>query len=297
MNLKNIDNKHFVGIYEKAIDKHYSFEQKIEIAKAAGFDFIELSVDESEEFAAHLNWSNKQINLIKRKLDKEKFYINSMCLSLHRKYPFGSASAQTRQKALAIMEKALILAKKLGIRIIQLATYDVYYNPWHEKAEEYFIQSLKKAAKLAQKYSITLAFETMDTPFASTISRCLYLIKKVSMPNLFVYPDLGNLNRFSNDVENEIKLGQDQIVAFHFKDTLENTFKNVDFGKGDVDFVRSLKAIKSIDYQGPFLIEMWYKEKDFDSSKTLEQNKEAQVKNILKAREFFLDKLRKAYDA
>lgn len=117
------------------------------------------------------------------------------------------------------------------------------------------------------------------------------------MPNLFVYPDLGNLNRFSNDVENEIKLGQDQIVAFHFKDTLENTFKNVDFGKGDVDFVRSLKAIKSIDYQGPFLIEMWYKEKDFDSSKTLEQNKEAQVKNILKAREFFLDKLRKAYDA
>lgn len=30
---KNIDNKHFVGIYEKAIDKHYSFEQKLKLQK------------------------------------------------------------------------------------------------------------------------------------------------------------------------------------------------------------------------------------------------------------------------
>lgn len=294
MNLKNIENKHFVGIYEKAIDKRYSFEEKIEIAKEAGFDFIELSIDESDEFSARLNWTDKRINAIKMKLNKEKFYINSMCLSLHRKYPFGSESAKTRQKALFIMEKALILAKKLGIRIIQLAAYDVYYDPWHKQAENYFIKTVKQAAKLAQKYSITLAFETMDTKFASTITRCLYLIKKINMPNLFVYPDLGNLNRFSNDIETEIKLGQDKIVAFHFKDTLENTFKNVDFGHGDVDFVRSLRAINSIDYQGPFLIEMWYKEKDFDLNKTLEENKQVQIDNIKSAREFFFDKLRKA---
>ena len=42
------------------------------------------------------------------------------------------------------MEKALKLADELGIRIIQLAGYDVYYEEGDEETREYFRNNLKK---------------------------------------------------------------------------------------------------------------------------------------------------------
>ena len=51
-----------------------------------------------------------------------------MCLSGHRKYPLGSHDKEIQKKSLEIMKKAIDFAADLGIRIIQLAGYDVYYE-------------------------------------------------------------------------------------------------------------------------------------------------------------------------
>ncbi|MGZ9755403.1 L-ribulose-5-phosphate 3-epimerase [Mycoplasma sp. 394] len=260
MNLKNTETKtRFLGIYEKAINNKFDWSQKIDIAKAAGFDFIEFSVDESDFRLERLDWNNTQINELRKLLIEKDFYFNSMCLSAHRKFPFGSHDLKIREHALLIMEKALILAKKLGIRTIQLAAYDVYYEDSDEQTKQWFIAGMKKVAKLASKYSVTVAFETMDTPFAGTISKCLAFLKQIDAPNFYIYPDLGNLNQFTKDIENEIFLGADKIVGFHFKDTLPNKFKEVPWGQGSVDFVHSLKQLTKNDLNVPILIEMWSK--------------------------------------
>ncbi|MCI8283475.1 L-ribulose-5-phosphate 3-epimerase [Mesomycoplasma hyopneumoniae] len=293
MSLKNTEPNFFVGIYEKAIDKRFSLIDKIKIAKNAGFNFIEMSVDETDEFASRLDFSNDEIKVILDTLIEHDFYINSMCLSLHRKFPFGSASAKIREKALKIMEKALILAKKLGISIIQLAAYDIYYEEPHPNSEIFFIKTMKKIVALAKKYSIIIAFESMDRKFAGTITRLLYLQKSVG-GGVFLYPDLGNLSRFSNDLEAEIKLGKSKIVAFHFKDTLPDTFKNLDFGQGDVDFVSAFKYIINAEINVPFVIEMWHKPENFDQNAEFGQNFQKQVEIIRSAREFFQEKLRLA---
>lgn len=277
--MTNTDRR-FLGIYEKALNNKFSWEEKILIAKKAGFDFIEFSVDESDERLARLDWNDEQINEIKLLLIKHNFYFNSMCLSGHRKFPFGSKDSKTRQQAFIIMEKALILAKKLGIRIIQLAAYDVYYEKSTEISKKRFLEGIKNATQLAQKYSVTLAFETMDTPFAGTISKCLNFIKKINLPNLYIYPDLGNLNQFTHDIETEIELGADKILACHFKDTTPTQFKEVPWGHGSVDFPRSLKALKKNAFQGPILIEMWSKN---EPNETMEAN----VKSLKKAKEFY----------
>ena len=117
-----------LGIYEKAINNKFSWREKIKLAKSTGFDFIEFSVDESDEKQARLNWTDKQINDLKQILIEENFYFNSMALSGLRKYPFGSHDKTIRSKSIEILEKAIVLAKKLGIRNIQLAGYDVYYE-------------------------------------------------------------------------------------------------------------------------------------------------------------------------
>lgn len=51
-----------------------------------------------------------------------------MCLSAHRRFPFGSADPAIREKAYLIMDQAIDFAVDLGIRTIQIAGYDVYYE-------------------------------------------------------------------------------------------------------------------------------------------------------------------------
>ena len=62
--------------------------------------------------------------------------IRTMCLSGHRKYPLGSSQPEVSGRGMEIMEKALELAEDLGIRIIQLAGYDVYYEEGSEETRE-----------------------------------------------------------------------------------------------------------------------------------------------------------------
>ena len=46
-----------LGIYEKAMPAELSWKEKMETAKAAGYDFIEISIDETEEKLARLDQS------------------------------------------------------------------------------------------------------------------------------------------------------------------------------------------------------------------------------------------------
>ena len=117
-----------IGLYEKAIPKSVDWEGKLRVAKNCGYDFLEISIDETEEKLSRLEWSKgarlEMVNL----MQEIGLPIRSLCLSAHRKYPFGASDAAVRRRAVEIMEKAIAFSDDLGIRIIQLAGYDVYYE-------------------------------------------------------------------------------------------------------------------------------------------------------------------------
>ena len=69
------------------------------------------------------------------------------------------------------MEKAICLAARLGVRVIQLAGYDVYYEEGDFQTRDYFKMNLKEAAIMAAKQGVLLGFETMETPFMDTVEK------------------------------------------------------------------------------------------------------------------------------
>ncbi|WP_027120543.1 L-ribulose-5-phosphate 3-epimerase [Mycoplasmopsis lipofaciens] len=283
MNLQNIENKNrLLGIYEKAINNKFTLEEKIIIAKTAGYDFMEFSVDESDERLARLDWNEQQIKEVQSLLIKHNFNFNSMTLSGHRKYPFGSKNKDTRVKAMSIMHKAIILAKKLGIRTVQLAGYDVYYEEADNETKKYFIEGIKEAVKLASKYSVVLAFEIMDTRFMGTNTRALTYLNIVDSPYLQIYPDLGNIYQWANkeDLYNEFEIAKNHLVAFHFKDTVPGKFRDTPFGTGTVDFPYMLKILKDLKLNQPIMIEMW-------SLNKKDETKEEAIKYISDAKIFY----------
>ncbi|WP_392486254.1 L-ribulose-5-phosphate 3-epimerase [Haloimpatiens sp. FM7315] len=252
----NLD-KFPIGIYEKALPNSMSWEQKFKAAKKAGFDFIEISVDESDERLARLDWSVEKKEELKKLIVETGVRIPSMCLSGHRRFPLGSENKETRDKALEIMKKAIELSVDLGIRIIQLAGYDVYYEEANPRTKALFIEGLRQSIAWASKAGVMLAVEIMDTKFIGTITRAMPYVKELNSPWFKIYPDLGNVSQWSSDVEAELEVGFEHIVAIHVKETRENTFKCVAFGEGNVDFVGLFKKLKELNYTGPFLIEMW----------------------------------------
>ncbi|WP_124059504.1 L-ribulose-5-phosphate 3-epimerase [Vaginisenegalia massiliensis] len=253
-----------LGIYEKALPKDVSWLERLQMAKDLGFDFVEMSIDETDKRLSRLDWTKEEIAQVNAAKVQTGVGIYSICLSGHRRFPFGSADPQKRAKALEIMQKAIDLAQALGVRNIQLAGYDVYYEEKSVLTYERFVENLKKAVAMAAAKQVMLSIEIMDDPFINSLTKFKEIKALIPSPWLQVYPDLGNLSAWpENKVNHELSIGIDSIVAIHIKDTLSvrpdfpGQFKNVPFGQGQVDFLGCFKALKRLNYQGSFLIEMW----------------------------------------
>lgn len=260
--------KHLLGIYEKALPKNLSWQDRLSVAKACGFDFVEISVDESDERLARLDWSKAERKALVNAVIDTGITVPSMCLSGHRRFPFGSHDDKLRQEAYTLMDKALQLAVDCGIRTIQLAGYDVYYEDQDEGTIARFEEGLRWAVERAAARQVTIAVEIMDTKFMSSISRWKAWDEKIRSPWFTVYPDVGNLSAWNDNVAEELALGMDKISAIHLKDTYKVTdthpgqFRDVPFGDGCVDFVAVFQTLAKLNYRGAFLIEMWTEKAD-----------------------------------
>ena len=241
-----------------------TWAERLETAKSLGFDFIEISIDETDARLARLDWPAEKREALHRAIRDTGIPLQSMCLSGHRRFPYGSADPSIREKAGEIMEKSILFAREFGIRVIQLAGYDVYYEPSTPESLQRFMDGLQDACRLAEKYQVMLAMEIMDTELMSSITRYKQYKKRLASPWFMVYPDLGNLSAWGNDTLAELALGAGEIVGVHIKDTLAVTpdfpgkFKCVPFGSGCVDFTACFRQLETQNYRGPYMMEMWY---------------------------------------
>ncbi|MCX8014173.1 MAG: L-ribulose-5-phosphate 3-epimerase, partial [Rectinema sp.] len=148
-------------------------------------------------------------------------------------------------------------------RQIQLAGYDVYYEPSTPDTRARFRDAMLWTAELASRAQVMVAMEIMDYPLMNSITRWLPYAERAASPWFCVYPDVGNLSAWWNDVPAELKANIHRIVAVHLKDTLPvgpdfpGRFREVPFGMGCVDFVEVFRALAEVHYKGAFLIEMW----------------------------------------
>ncbi|ELR66658.1 L-xylulose 5-phosphate 3-epimerase [Photobacterium marinum] len=255
--------RHRVGLYEKALPNAFSWEDKIRTTRELGFDFLEISVDESDERRSRLDWDDDTIYELRRLCELYQIPLQSMCLSAHRKFPFGSADPQIREQAVIHMEKAISLAYKLGVRTIQLAGYDVYYEPADKLTHQRFIEGMKQAAKMAERAGVMLAVEIMDTDYLNSLSKFEILNREVNSPYFTAYPDVGNISGWNYDICTELALSVPHITQIHLKDTFRVTpdyqgkFRDLVIGEGEVDFDAIFSTLKETNCVVPLVIEMW----------------------------------------
>lgn len=225
-----------LGLYEKAFPGGLGFPKMLEETRRLGFDRLEISIDETDGRLSRLHWSAGERQALVSAIRDTGTPIRTMCLSGHRKYPMGSMDSNVRERAMDIMKRAVDFSAEVGVSVIQLAGYDVYYEEGSESTRAYFEENLRRAAAFGAEAGVVLAFETMETPFMDTVGKAMDYVDRVGSPWLGVYPDIGNLQNaavlYGHDVVEDLKTGAGHIFAIHLKETLPGVYRDMRFGSG-----------------------------------------------------------------
>ena len=253
----NSQRKIPVGIYEKAFPADYSLEQILGSASEIGYDFVELSIDESPERLQRLDWSKSERAALRQVIGDTGIPFWGMGVSAHRKYPLGSTSPEVRQRGLDIFSQSIELAVDLGLRVIQVMGYDVFYEPSTPDTEANFLEGLKIGEKWASAAGVMLALENIDHETVDSVEKAMRFVKELDSPWFNVYPDIGNLAAFGYDPIKQLPLAEGHLVGVHVKDTRPGEVRGVLLEKGIVPFQDSFQLLSRMGFSGPIVMELW----------------------------------------
>lgn len=250
-------NNNPIGIYEKAMPSFESWTELLDLTREYGYDFLEMSIDESDGKLERLHWSAANRAEVRRAIQTSGVPIRHLCLSGHRRFPFAGADRAIRERAWDMMGRALDLCTELGIRIIQTQGHDVYYEDSTEETRERYREGLSAIAEMAREASVMIGFENADIDSFGSIDQSVSMIESIANPWLQLYPDIGNVVAHGYRLEPQLRRGMDHTVAVHIKDARSGEFRRVPFGEGTVPFDEAFETLQDLGYRGPFVVEMW----------------------------------------
>lgn len=250
-----------IGLYEKAMPHSISWKEKLEAAKAAGYDYVEISIDETEEKISRIYMKKEERLDMVKCMYEVGIPIRSMCVSALTKYSIGNDDPKICELGMDILEKAMELADDLGIRIVMIPGYDVYYGESTPQTQKRFLKNLKLASLYAASYGVLLELETMENEFINTVWKAMYYVNKIDSVYLGVYPDSGNIKNAAVihgfDEAEDLESGKGHITSLHLKETVPGKYREVPYGTGHVDFEKIISAAWEIGIR-KYVTEFWY---------------------------------------
>lgn len=249
------------GIYEKALPSG-SVAEMATAAARAGYDFLELAIDEAPERQQRLRWSAAERAEVKNAAEQAGAPVRVLTLSAHRRFPWGSPEPSVRAAADDLARGAIDLAADLGAECVQLAGYFSFYETATPASRDWFVDGATQAVALGAERGIVLALENVDGVDVTSVDDALPLVREV--PGLRLYVDVGNLAGNGCDVVRQLARALPFTYAVQLKDARPGEFRRVPFGSGTVPFDDVFEFLHSVGYTGNLSVEMWNDDGDPD---------------------------------
>lgn len=252
--------KYKIGLYEKAIRNSLSWKEKLQCTKECGYDYLEMSIDATEEKINRIYLKKEERKQIVDAMFETEVPIHSMSVSALTKYALGDPSLEIREKAMTIGEKSLELAAGLGVRTVMIPGYDIYYGESTIDTKKYFLENVTRLTEIAQREGVLMGFETMENDFMNTTAKAAKYVYMVHSAYLKIYPDSGNITNAAvadrHDVCEDLTLGNGMLIALHLKESLPGIFREVPFLTGHVEFERIIDTAWKLGVRR-FVTELW----------------------------------------
>jgi len=266
-----------------------SLRECMELAKDAGFDGIELTLEEKGEI--NLDSSREQITRIAGVAKEVGIELSSLATGLLWDYSLTSSEVRTREKAKDIVKKMLEFASYLGVDTVLVVpgAVDVFFKPEtevipYDVAYERSLEALKELALVAQEYKVTIGVENVWNKFLLSPLELRDFIDKIGSEYVGAYFDVGN-TLLTGYPEHWIRILNKRIKKVHIKDfrtSVGNVNGFVDLLEGDVNWKEVIRALKDVGYDGYLTAEIL---------PPYSQYPEALLYNTSKSMDFILGKI------
>lgn len=246
-----------LGIYEKALRWTGSWDTLFADARKAGFSFVDLSVDETPERKARLDWAQGTRREVRDAAAAHGIQLGGLCLSIHRAIGPGSADPKVRAEADRIFDQGIDLCHDLGIPVLQVAGYYAYYESADPGQRSRYVAALRRAIPKAARAGVLLGIENVDGNDVTSISRGMNIVREIDSPWLQMYPDVGNIAEQQLDETEELHSGEGHMLAIHLKDVRVGEPRRVPMGEGIANFPKAFSELARQSWSGRMMIEMW----------------------------------------
>ena len=252
--------KYEIGLYEKAIRNTLTWKEKLQCAKECGYDYLEISIDATEEKINRIYMDTEEKREIMEAIFDTGIPIGSMSVSALTKYALGDPDQAVRSRGMEIAEKSIQLASALGVRTVMIPGYDIYYGESTIETKRYFLENIRKIAEIAEREGILVGFETMENNFMNTTGKAVQYVNMVDSAYLKIYPDAGNITNAAvanrHDVCEDLSLGKGKLIALHLKETKPDVYREVPFLTGHVEFERIINTAWKLGVRR-YVTELW----------------------------------------
>lgn len=235
----------------------------IRLAKKAGFDGIELSLNETGELS--LASSDPEVRRIREMLAEAELEIAGLATGLYWSYPMTSGNEATRAKAIDVCKKQLELAAALGVDTILVipGAVGVDFIPGsetvdYEYAYDRALEAIGKLVPHAESAGVSIGIENVWNKFLLSPLELRTFIDAHGSNYVGSYFDVGNALQ-NGYPEHWIRILGSRIKKVHFKDyrrAAGGLHGFVDLLAGDVNYPAVMAALEAVGYNNYVTAEM-----------------------------------------
>ncbi|QHT63278.1 sugar phosphate isomerase/epimerase [Paenibacillus lycopersici] len=251
------------GINIWSFPEQTSIAEAIAIAKDAGFEGIELSLNENGPLS--LESSAREIEEIRKLAEDAGIDLTSLASGLYWSYSMTSSDAANREKAQDIAKKQLEAAAILGVDTILVipGAVGVDFIPGSEvvpydQAYDLALEAVTKLASSAEAAGVSIGIENVWNKFLLSPLELRQFIDATGSDYVGAYFDVGNVV-FAGYPEHWIRILNKRIKKVHFKDYRRESgglSGFVDLLAGDVNYPEVVKALEEVGYNDYVIGEM-----------------------------------------
>ncbi len=251
------------GINIWSFQEGTTISEAIALAKKAGFEGIELSLNESGELS--LSSSDQELAAIKAQLHEADLEIAGLATGLYWSYAMTSADQANRDKAIDIGKKQLEAAQALGVDAILVipGAVGVDFIPGsevvdYEYAYDRASEAIAKLVPYAKSAGVSIAIENVWNKFLLSPLEMRSFIDAQGSEYVGSYFDVGNTVH-NGYPEQWIRILGARIKKVHFKDYRRQAgglHGFVDLLAGDVNYPAVMEALRGIGYNNYVSAEM-----------------------------------------
>ncbi|MBR2916925.1 MAG: sugar phosphate isomerase/epimerase [Clostridia bacterium] len=232
------------------------------LAKDAGFDGIELALD--EHGMVSMDSTEEDIKKVKAMADEVGIELYSVASGLYWTYNYTSANEENVKKAKEVTKKQLQVAAWLGCDTILVVpgAVEVAFDPGevveYDTAYERALSALRELAPVAESLGVSIGVENVWNRFLLSPMEMARFIDEVGSDYVGSYFDVGNV-LFSGYPEHWIKILNKRIKKVHFKDyrrAAGDLHGFVDLLAGEVNWPNVMAELEKISYDGWVTAEM-----------------------------------------